>query len=727
MELGPHTRFTMCSLYSREGRAVCACFLGKGKDTVKDLARLNSEALLWSGAGSGVISLADLEAELYGKRSWDPEGRDDREFIQECHKHGIKVFGVVFTAQGYEVEVELDESESQIVSFGKITGRGKRGTWGLREFYQERYPEIYGSFRKYHSPERLALIEKGIENSDFLEQCACRDIHGNKSICYWVNSTGMTHDFQYTNYFMCKNSPGWREHLKTIVEMQIDAGFDGVQFDEPGVSFEMAGTRAGFCHHCNESFKRYMIDRHGERFRDFNYPEVLKKHGAGIFSELAYFKGMPYWRDWKRSLVLDLKRNFSELVDHARAYAEKQGREIYIAANFFNWMPHYLTIAELLDVFSLEYDPGIPPKRTNLIYPEIGRAIDATKPVTMVPHIAFAAHLRDRARRKKPDGQGKDVNILRYLTAEAAFAGGDPMVPYSCLCITGHGAYYPPVDEISGYLKFVIEHRQRGRNAKPLTQACVVLSFPSYFWSFDFLNLPGRHFSSLEAITHFFQALGIQYRIMLFGDDDLLADKSQLFAEEFLILPNVSHMTDRQVEKLREFVNQGGKALLLGRCGNRDPFDRVRKETLFPELRPGENKIGPGMVFFSPEDLPLKSRAASRRDKDRDIAKLLAGMGLEQKIFFKNQEEFSPLIRAERVQGKILLQILNPNYNYHEDAFIPIRNAELFLGKDFLGQRKGFRIYTPEGLDEEIRGEDDDKYTRFHLPEINIYALMEES
>ena len=36
---------------------------------------------------------------------------NDSEFIAECHKHGIKVFGIVFEAQGWEFPVELDDDE----------------------------------------------------------------------------------------------------------------------------------------------------------------------------------------------------------------------------------------------------------------------------------------------------------------------------------------------------------------------------------------------------------------------------------------------------------------------------------------------------------------------------------------------------------------------------------------------------------------------------------------
>ncbi len=669
MSFSPQTRFSMCSLYPRHDRALCACFSGKDGAVVDDLVALHSEALLWSGAGSGVISLADLESELKGKRAWDREGTCDREFLRACHERGIKVFAVVFTAQGYEVAVELNQDESEIISFGKISGKGKPGIWGLNEFYQDRYPKIYKSCQLYLSPERRAKMEHALASHNFLDQAACQDLHGDKSLCYWVTSSGLERDLKYTNYFMCKNSPVWMEHLKAIVEMQIDAGFDGIQFDEPALAMEPGGTRAGFCPHCQEKFRGYMVERHGEQFRNFDYAGLLREKGAGIPSELAYFRGMPHWQDWKRSLLMDAKRNFSELTSHARRYAKENNREISISANFAFWMPHHLALAEYVDVFSLEYHPAIPPAGTNLIYAEIGRALDDQKPVTMVPHIAFAAHLRERAKTKKPDGSRPDVNILRYLIAEASFAGGDFMVPYSCLGLTGDGAYFPPVEEIAGYLKFVKVIREKWRNAKNISQAAVVLSFPSYFWTFDFLKLPGEHFRSLSAVTRSLQNLGIQYRLVIWGDYEFVSDRGELSPDELLILPNVSHITDAQTARIQS------------------PGVKILK---------GEN--------ITPQDL-LEA-------------------GLKPMVSVSNPAGLSPLLRLADSSGKLLIKLLNRNYRYQEDSFTPVRNAELVIERDFSHTPESFRMSFPEGESIEIRAQ----ASGFHfiLPEFQIYACLEE-
>lgn len=706
----------MCSFYARDARAMCACFLGKDDRVVEDLVALQSEALLWSGAGSGVISLADLETELRGQRAWDRDGRPDQEFIRACHARGLKVFGVVFTAQGYEVAVELDRDENTILSFGRVTGRGQSGTWGLNEFYQERYPGIYPSFKRYLTPARLSHMEKALAGRDFLDEAACRDLHGEKSLCYWVNSSGLPRDLRYTNYFMCKNSPLWQEHLKLIIEAQIDAGFDGIQFDEPGLSMEVGGTRAGFCGHCREKFRGYLVERYGAEFKDFDYAALLRKKGAGIMSELAYFKGLPYWQDWKRSLLIDAQNNFKALADHARAYAKSLGKEIPIAANFAFWMPHHLALAREADVFSLEYHPAIPPAGSNLIYPAIGRALDEQKPVTMVPHIAFAAQLRERAKTKKPDGSGADVNLLRYLIAEAAFGGGDFMVPYSCIGLSGEGGYFPPIEPIAGYLQFVKKLREKWRAAKTMDQAVAVLSFASYFWTFDFLNLPGQHFASLAAALRSLSNLGIQHRLVIWGDGEAVADRGEVSREELLVLPDVSHITDAQAGKLRSFIEDGGNALVLGAFAARGPMNRKREREPFFRLKPGENKWGKGGLYFM----------ADGPDYDRLLQEGLAATGLAPRVLVDAPSGLKPLLKLGECRGKLLINLLNRDYRYPEDSFAPVRNAELVIARGFGREPRGFTVTCPEREPIEIKAGSAGHELRFALPELNIFCCLEE-
>ncbi len=143
---------------------------------IDHLVDYRATSLVWAAMGGGSISLPYLEQEAFAPI--DSRFRfygfvNDSEFVQECQKKGIKVFGIVFEVQGWEMPVELNEDESQILSFNELRGVGKRVWMGLREFSQNRYPKLWPPFEKYfpdglyrqrwqqsHRPDRDLLLAR---------------------------------------------------------------------------------------------------------------------------------------------------------------------------------------------------------------------------------------------------------------------------------------------------------------------------------------------------------------------------------------------------------------------------------------------------------------------------------------------------------------------------------------------------------------------------------------
>src|SRR5215207_8824756 len=222
---------------------------------VYDLRAYHATMLCWSALGGGSISLPYLEQEAFGQI--DPRFRvygfvNDSEFIQECQKYGIKVFGIVFEVQGWEFPVELNEGEDKLLAMNELRGVGKRDWIGLREFAQNHYPKLWPPFERYF-PGGL-LNSNGEKVSDLPEECCSRDIFGNALHARWVECPDRKHQC----YLMDRNNPAWREYLKAIIRIQIDAGVDGVQLDEaelPLTSLQYGGC---FCDDCMRMFRDYL-------------------------------------------------------------------------------------------------------------------------------------------------------------------------------------------------------------------------------------------------------------------------------------------------------------------------------------------------------------------------------------------------------------------------------------------------------------------------------------
>ena len=169
---------------------------------IEHLEEYRATMLVWAALGGGNISLPYLEEEAWGEVP--PRYRvygfvNDAEFIEECGKRGIKVFGVVFE-HAWEYPVELNAEEDTVLALNETRGVGdERGWLGIREFWQDRYPKLWAPRSKYF-PDPV-LNAQGEEVTDILEECAQRDIHGEPCHALWIECP----DREHWNYMMDRN------------------------------------------------------------------------------------------------------------------------------------------------------------------------------------------------------------------------------------------------------------------------------------------------------------------------------------------------------------------------------------------------------------------------------------------------------------------------------------------------------------------------------------------
>ncbi len=324
---------------------------------VEDLRDYRATVLVWSALGGGSISLPYLEKEAFGEI--DPRFRfygylNDSEFIQECHKYGIKVFGIVFEVQGWEFPVELNEAEDELLALNELRGAGKPGWIGLREFTQDRYPRLWAPFERYF-PDGLTN-SLGEPVTDLTEECCSRDIFGNALHARWVECPDRPHQC----YLMDRNNPAWREYLKAVIRIQIDAGVDGIQLDEaelPLTSLQYGGC---FCKDCMREFREYLqalpADRLPPELRDvdlytFHYGEWLRAQGYDFQNNR---EETPLFWDYLRFQRGAITRYFGELAGYAREYASSQGRGVLVSGNFFNLFDQYYPLEPFVDLVITE-------------------------------------------------------------------------------------------------------------------------------------------------------------------------------------------------------------------------------------------------------------------------------------------------------------------------------------------------------------------------------------
>lgn len=555
---------------------------------VDDLVDYRATVLVWSALGGGSISLPYLEEEAWGEI--DPRFRmygfvNDAEFIAAAQARGIKVFGIVFEVQGWEFPVELNEAEDRILALNELRGEGHRDWLGLREFSQDRYPKLWKSHRDYF-PDGLTN-SRGEAVTDLTEECCSRDIHGVPCHAHWVECP----DREHYCYTMDRNNPVWREYLKAVIRIQVDAGVAGIQLDEAELPLTTLQYGGCFCKDCMAQFTAWLqtlpadqlpVELHGTGLADFHYGAWLLERGFDFKSNR---EATPLFWSYIRFQRTVITRYFKEMTDFARDYAASQGRSIEVSGNFFNCLDQYYALEPEVDLIMTEM------RNTGYRQPTWYRYIRGfagSKPVVVVenPYGGVVPELVANLQR------GRGYDRFRMSLYEAAALGVNMSVPYgSWMGSVQEDAFYAPHElcvEIQDFLaghEFLFATQAQAS----LADTAVIYSVESNFHGGarpeDIANNPENAVTG--ARSPFWMACDAladarqPYDVHFFPDGVLRADAPanlDLGRYRTVVLPECHALTDPQAEVLARFLDGGGRVAAVGEPGAN--LDAVRRRAL---------------------------------------------------------------------------------------------------------------------------------------------------
>jgi hypothetical protein len=508
---------------------------------IDDLVDYRATSLVWAALGGGSLSLPYLEQEAFGEI--DARMRfygfvNDAEFIAECRRRGIKVFGIVFEAQGWEFAAELSEDEDRVLALNELRGEGVPGWLGLREFSQNRYPNLWKPVEHY--------FPRGFV-PDLIEECVCRDIHGAPLHARWVEVPDNPHEC----YLMDRNNPVWREYLKAVIRLQIDAGVDGIQLDEAETPLTAMQYGGCFCGMCMKGFAEFL----GRE--DFHYGAWLLEQGHERLEP-----DTPLYWDYIRFQSGQITRYFGELADYARAYAARRGREVLVSGNFFNLNDGYLPLEPKVDLMITEM------RNTTHRQPDWYRyaaGFARDKPVIVVenPYGGVVPELIEQL------GRGRGYDRFRMSLYEAAALGVNMSVPYgSWMGSVIEDAFYAPHELCVEIQSFLAGH-ERLYSRETYSEVGVVYSVRSHSRLMAEREAGSDNRTNLvtEVRVPFLDACRAlsdarqPYDVVFFPDGELRPDEltvDDLRRYRTLVLAGCDDLTERQAELVREYEAAGG-------------------------------------------------------------------------------------------------------------------------------------------------------------------------
>ncbi len=659
---------------------------------LEDLEKYHGTVLAWAGLGGGSISLPYLEHEAFGPV--DPRMQiygymNDSEFIAECNRRGIRLFGIVFEVQGWEYPAVFDDRGRLLRMNQRAEENAEHGWYGLREFSQDARPDAFPTRLKDYYPEGIQ-DEDGNPVTDLWEECCTRDRFGQPIHAQWVEIKG----HQETCYQMCRNNPVWREYLKKIMELQIDAGVPGIQLDECELPMTSISSGGCFCKSCMKHFTAWLKERKaagklgtewdGIDLDAFHYGEWLKAH------DCSYPEGAPFYRDYWEFQVRQVRRYFSELADHARQYAmEKYGRKLEISGNFYNMQPAYYPIENKVDIVITEMEHTL---FRQPYYYRYCAGFAFGKPVIIAenPYGGIIPRLLEML------DKGHGYDLYRIFLLEASVYGCNMSVPYGgWMGNTIKDSFWAPRELTAGVQGFLAAHEDCYPRSKS-AGAAVLYSYGSYYWrdsnkGSGANGMQDAYGTLLDAtasewldpdlkpvpfwdIIRAMSDINAQYDVIMLPDshlreDDFTADRLEGYP--LVIVPDCFTLTENQREILQAYARGGGKVLAAGRLAEGTDLAealRTAGNTVFVSLDGGKEEYMPRFMEtfealyapIAPVECRMEKIGIQRFDQD----------------------------------GKAWIHLLNYQYDEQADRITPVRELRL-TARNLPG--KDPEILVPEG------------------------------
>lgn len=541
-----------------------------------DLEDMGATMLVWAGLGGGVISLPYLEEEAFGAipaRYRQHGFVNDSEFIAHAKDRGIDLFAIVFEAQAWEFPAEIVDGE--VVAQNQLRGAAPTSTVGLREFSSDTGPASWKPFRHYF-PDGL-VNSAGEQVTDLWEEVVSRDLEGAPLRAHWVTVDGIGQEC----YLADRNNPVWREYLKAVVRIQIDAGAPGIQLDETDVPLLALRYGGCFCKDCTTGFRAYLQslgeapdELAGVDLATFDYGAWLRGQG---FTTGTAPQRYPLYAHYVRFQEHAIADTFRELALYAKEYARSQGRTIRLAGNFYDCAPYYDPMVEHVDVLVTEM------RETRYQQPwyfRHGVGLSRGKPLVAVenPYGGVTEQLLGKLQ------HGRARDLFRLTIFEASAMGANMSLPYgSWLGTEVKDSFWVPRElavEVGRFLKRIdplISNVSHNSTAVVYPVASILRNTIDSDQFFDgdrwFERAapadvrPASYWEAVEALSRDSRV----FDVVVFPDEELRA--TDLSAEELdrystIVLPDVWNVSATQHALLLDFVERGGRVIVHGAYGS---------------------------------------------------------------------------------------------------------------------------------------------------------------
>jgi hypothetical protein len=510
-----------------------------------------------------------------------------------------------------------------------------------------------------------------------------------------------------TGFYLCPNNPYARQYTKGIIKLIIESGADGIFFDGP-----LFKDGACFCSSCKDRFLRRLQNASLSSETNALLPDTAME-------KMTVAHG-PLWIERQKFFADSL----GEFLKDMKAFTESQKPGFIVTANYWIENP-YETLrntAADLELWSRFVNP-----------------VFCESKYGYGPHVERGRKFSNSSlyRQLVALSRGKTVALLRTSAKATSSLGSENLTKLCITEATANGAVWQfhKLDNDAQRAAidlnmFLVRNAHLFKKFTPYADVALVISPRQIFYGSIPCDAQVSRFLADRHIVH--RMISLEY----LGHNDL-----EVFGT--LILPGLPMLDNAAYEKVLEFVEKGGDAILFGDNGKYDENGKKR-HSLNNVFMAGQAlkgtgggfRYGKGCAFIFPQ-LHLKQGSyeeLEREDKETLSRSLYnATTKATQYPLLKTDRdstlEFNLMRSAEDDALKLTVHIVN--YGVERDGRIHGQGSFPLMVKLPKGYNpQGVRWYTPDGpvsgikVNYSITTKGLAEYTSFTIPGMGIYGTV---
>lgn len=525
---------------------------------------------------------------------------------------------------------------------------------------------------------------------------AAVDLYGNP---IYYKKPGLGDSWEKGQYWANLLDPDWQELLINQCKMMIDAGVEGIIFDEPNFNREVIFSKGGsFDKHSMNGFKEYLKSKYT------NY-ELSEKFGINNIYEFNfknYIINKNMETSWNKDPIPAITKEFanfqtlesSNVIRNISNTLKEYGYKKYDHEILFSMNAGPEFISHLMQTDFQDYGMG------EHFY--FGRGTTQKAAVTIKlseglwknKYVVLGEVSHDKG--EIPNKNNK--NLFKYAFADTYSSDGRLILDGDRFMTLRNWNYvdfddyvYYNVDEAAKYINFAYEHPELYSLNHP-SKVAVVHSIASRKGGSGLIDLDERNVwteNSIKGIIEMLLNLNIPFNIIVSGDNELFKEKISKYdldKYDVVIMPAVFMLDDSEIEAIFDYVSNGGHVIVINKFGTHNKKGEKIKRTRIINLKNGENKIGKGTIYVISENIGEQyfydntGRTYLPTERTLEDIPLKLFKNALYKYYTPEITTNAPLtvnIKRYTDNKRMVLHIVNYDYDHTKDIFNVIKSFNI--------------------------------------------------